>query len=823
MEIKKPCGQQQKKIDGKYIRFLYDLRSLAMHPVPKTHAALRGNPDSEFRIRVDHVYSLLMQMFLLAFLKNFEKNPNLKETEKSSLKMFIEQAKALLKDKWKFIMKHLNDQVLQDSFHSMVPFPTMLGFDTLMAALQKIAETHYRKMGVPLNSILMSDTIVDAVKLYFVRNEVFMDIFVTHVWVFFRTDLKVANQMTRQFERLSNLPPKVVSTYAAIVARTAVTFTAELQPVEQTFVSDAPQSAPPLVDESVEIVRVLPDPPPRNDGTDLILAVVNDALNSCVKNAVAKAAEAFDAGNRSTVMAISGADLDAQVLATEVTSRVNEQALKAAKTAFAALEVIEAVTAAADAGKSLFKENAPDLGSLSDSVEHTQAPSPVSVVNIPVESDTNSPASSATQLPADAIPGDAESAALFAAISSSNQPLSGQHQFAPQFHANGAGGPLSVIPEEDEDCADQSGNSPLPDGERRAPFTTAAQSPPKGVEDRATGAQHPLFSSIDLERSVDVPKSFRSNSGITLSSGPSGTPPTHELSSMLLAASMPSSPQSAFTPAAVTSADGSTLAQLSSKPLKNAPKPPFKTDVVRWKMNSGGSHSSGIPIGNPPGNAKSIVGVRWNPHTNQPSFSPQGNGEPPVQVLAKSGNPPSGDSDGADHLETPSSSKLWRSCIPGRKTSSASQPGNSSSSWRKIFHRRSNRVNPVPGQTNDARPQVAHSPGKNPSESAAAPALSPQLCPSGHEKGVSNLVAHSPDKISSGNAATPALSPQMCPSGHEKGGIEPNVVSPQFMDHSFKELMMKYSTAPWTCNPPLQWTHPCLHRVPNLARFASVA
>ncbi len=694
--------------------------------------------------------------------------------------MFINQATSLLKDKWKFIMQHLNDQVLLDSLHSIVPFPTMLGFNTLVDAIQEIAANHYRKMGVPVETILGCDTIVDAVNVLFHNNEVFMDIFVNHVWVFFHTDLKVANQMVRMTENLSNLPPEMVRTYAKIVARTAVTFTENPSPVAQALVLESQPSDTLPDDEPVSIVRVLPDPPPRNDATDLILADVKENLESCVANAITKAAESFDAGNRSTVIAIVGAPLDAQVLATEVTGDANGQAMEALADAFAALEVVEAVKAAADAGES-------------------------------VQPDTSF---------SEFEPGDSEAASLFLEIASESDN---------QFHTNGVGGPLSVISERTKDGADQSGDSSphSSDGGRRAPSTTSAQFLLQGVEDGASGAQPP-FSSVDLSRSVDAPKSPLSN----LSSGPSGTSLTHELS-MLLAASMPSSSQSSFTHDAVTSADGSTPAQSSGKPLAPAPPPPLKTNVIRQKMNGGGAHLSGIPIGNPPGNAQSIVGGSGNPPANLPSFPLEGDvGGHPVQVLARSVDP-SSDSGGADHLETPS---IWSSCIPGGKTSSASQPGNSSISWRNIFFRRIklNRVNPNPGQTNDTCSQVTHSSGKILSGSATTTttSLPSSISPLGGNIGGNPEAQIQADRLVNVPSPAPSLSPELgsaaatalslpcCPSGHDIGGIERTWVRSEI---DYLVLTMKYASAPWTNNPPLLSTHPCLLRVPNLARLARVA
>jgi hypothetical protein len=702
-----------------------------MQSVSKTFVAPRGTlrHSGDYKIGVTHLYSLLMQMLLLAFLKNFQANPKLTIIEKRSLEMFINQARTLLCDKWKFIIQHLKDQVLLDSLSSMVPFPTMLGFNTLVKALQDIAEIHYCKMGVPLNTIFECDTIVDAVKLHFDKNEVFMDIFVTHVWVFFRTDLKVANQMARMTEKLSSLPAKTVSSYAAIVARTAVTFSEIPSLVAQALVPDSQPSDPLLVSEPVSIVRVLPDPPPRDDATELILAGVESVLADCVADAVTKAANSFAVGNHSTVMAITGADLDAQVLATSVTSVANAQALEAVTTASAALEVAEAVKDAANAGES-------------------------------VQCD---------------MPSSTEAARLFLEIANKSPP---------QFHANGSSGPLLVIPEE-EDGADQSGTSPLLlDGERRAPFTTSAQSPPpQGVEDGALGA-HPLLLADSLE-SANAPKSPLSNLGSNFASGQSGTYPTHD-ESLLLAASMPSSSKSSSNPAATISDVGSNpvlefpnlLAMLEVPPPLHSRSSPMGGDI-----GGVGAHSSGIPNGNPPGNAQSNVGVRRNPHADLPSSASQGKvGGPQVQVLAQSGDPP-GNSGGADHPKTPLSSKLGSdSSTVGTSLSASLPPPN-------LFGTNGKPVRPLPptpvpkGTDIGGSPPVVHSSDKS-FGSATHPALSPQYCPSGHDIGGSPP-AHSPgdplgfvppsapsSSSKLGSAATPALSFPVCPLGHDIGGMK---------------------------------------------------
>jgi hypothetical protein len=833
-----------------------------MYPVSKIPAALRGTYRSgDNSVGVRHVRAFLMQVLLLGFLKNFLRTANLTKNGQNALKMFINQATTLLREKWRFIVQQqLKDQVLWDSFHSMVPLQTMLDFDTLVEALQTIAENYYREMGVPVVTILQCDTIVDAVTVHFRNNKVFMCIFENHVWVFFRTDLKVANQMDRKLEILSNLPPQVVHSYAGIVARTAVTFSPESQPfvpVHLTRLLDAPvqsvhessvpaqvlESLPeshPLMrrldDTSVQVVREQPvslPVPTVNDINVLVSAVVNDLFEEAFDKFIVKSAEAIDAENKAALSHILGEESDANALRKEVARQAFLAESDAFKDAFAALEVEELVNEVAEAKKSLFQNHAPDLRSLGKSVESRPFHPTVSVVDIPVESGTNSPASSATQLSADAIPGDAKSAAPFVAIHSRIPPLPGQHLTVPFFCANGESGPLSVVQE--KDGADQSGN-PLPDGEIQAHFTTFAQSPLQGVKDGALGAQQPLFSSIDLSRSVDVPKSFRSNSGITLSSGPSGTPPTHELSSMLLAASMPSSPQSAFTPA-----DGSTLAQSSSKPLKNALTPPFKTDVVRQKMNSGGSHSSGIPIGNPPGNAQSIVDGSRNPPANLPSSQPNGKvGGHPVQVLARSVDP-SGYSGSADHPKTPSSSKLGSnsSKVGTNPPASLLKVPKSFGKSRFVQMLKSKSSSQKERNGIDGSNPVAHS-SDNPGSASTIPPLSQTVfLPAGRTGiGGSQGAQFQADRLVNAPPPAPSLRPELRSAatpaatrpnekpptlwGADIGGGEHNRVGTQFVELAFVMLKMKYSKA--LPDPLPTWTHPCVHCVPNLlARQACVA
>ena len=371
-------------------------------------------------------------------------------------------------------------------------------------------------------------------------------------------------------------------------------------------------------------------------------------------------------------------------------------------------------------------------------------------------------------------------------------------QLEPKLCANRVSGPLSVIPEE------QSGtSSPLLDGERRAPFTTFTLSPQQGVEDRAPGAQQTLFSFPDLSRSVDGSKS--------------------------------SSPQSSFTHVAVTSADGSNLAQSSGNPLGTAPKPPLKNPLVIEKMKGGVAQSSG----NPPVIEHSNVGVSGNPRADQPSFPPQDDiGGPPVQVLAPSGNPP-GNSSGDDHSKTSKLRAQGSSCIHGRKTrSSTPRQTPLLSGWRKFFRWGRNRVNPSQGKTDDIPLLVAHS-SDNQSEFAATTTtlLPSSSSPLGGNIGgnpgaqiqADRLVNVPPSAPSSsselGSAAATAANPlnEKPPTlwGVDIGGTKRNGVRPLFEEIEFSVLMMKYSKE--QPPPPLLCTHPCLPGVPNLVRQARVA
>lgn len=625
---------------------------------------------------------------------------------------------------------------------------------------------------------------------------------------------------------------------------------------------------PNLVDHPVEIVRVLADPPHRNHVTDLIFAGVKSVLKTCVDDAVALAANSFAVGNRSTVMAITGAPLDAQVLATQITHGANQAANEANSTAFAASEVKEAVTAAADAGDSVQFEPEFEPGDAEAADLFLEIAG-----NSPLQPDANG-CSGTSSNDSSGVQSLVRSNFILTNIYDITSRMLGNDNIDLPATLNqnveNVSSNLRILFEMIDNYRSNTTSPLLPNGEGQA------QSPPQGVEDGAPG-DHPPFSAADLNGSAAVPKSPLSNLVRNPSSGQNGTPPTHEPLSMLLAASMPSSPQSAFTPAAVTSADGSPLAQSSSKPLEPAPLPPPKTRSVITKMNGGSAQSSGNPIGNPPGIVQSNVGVGRNLPANLTSLSSQGDGGgPPVQVLARSVDPP-GNSGGADHLETPSSSKFWSSCIPSGKNRFASrrqQAPQSRRGWCNFFQSGKNRVNPSQGETGGTRPPVAHS-SDNPSECAATtPPLSQTVVlPAGRTGiGGSPSVAHLSGNQSRLAASTPPLPSSSSPLGGKIGGITPahslgdppgfvpspapssssalgsaansaadphnetpptswgveifgierDVVRSPFDDIATVLLNMKKTKAPQLHYAP--WYHPQVHSVPNfLVRQASVA
>ena len=503
--------------------------------------------------------------------------------------------------------------------------------------------------------------------------------------------------------------------------------------------------------------------PVRNNATDLILAGVKAALHSCVNNAVTLAAKSFTVGNRSTVMAIGGSDLDAQVLATEVTSDANQKALDAVTTASATLRAAKAVVTATDAGESIFVDSpphSPGVKSLMTSNKNLD-----NIFDLQTKMGVNS-------LPTGFTEGVDIVASQIASILAKIEDLKSGTSFS------------------------------LPDGGRQAPSTTFAQSPMQGVEDGAPGAQQTLFSSIDLERSVDVPNSFGSNSGQTLTSGQSGTSQTHELADLLanlpilsLSSSTTAHPKPIIPFLELTSKGVSPQAQSFGKSSGNVTyhphldllaslDPPHSTHSSSSRghdIGVGGAHFSD----NPSKNAHSNVDARGNPHANLPSFLPQGKyrGPPPVQVLASSGNSPGnppGISGCADHLKTLSSNVLG---------SDSSKVGtNPLASLLKVPNRTSRFI------------QILQSQSKNPSKSNGI--------------GYSTSVPHSSNTMSSESDVPPPLPSSSSPLGgkiggsppaHSPGGL-PELVPPPAPSLS-QELRSAAtpSVDPPNENPPTKW------------------
>jgi hypothetical protein len=796
--LKNQVDNNIKKLMLNQGRFFIEFANFVMPRVLSNPAAPRGTHDSE-KIGVRHMYPFLMQILLASLFSHFEKSKELSnkisKVERKSLVMFIEHAFGFLKKKGKFILENLDDQVLRDSLFSLVQ-ARELTFETLTNAIQNIAIERYHKMGVKVEDILECESIVDAVSQLFLNNEVFMEIFHTHVWnVFFRGDLQSANRRARNLELRQNPSYTMTRSFAEIVAQNAVTFplgapqfvpaqTTRLlnAPVQSVHESSVPAQVLESLPESHPLMRRLDDTPVQvvheslmslpvqhvHDTTELVSAVVNDLFNQAITNVIDKSAEAIGAGNQAVLSRIFGEDSDVNALKEEVARQAAIGQSVAITDASAALEVAVLVNDAAKAGEPINPVSPPD----SPGVKSLMA-----------------------------------SNAFLGEIQNLQSGM--DHQSLPVGFSERVDDASFTITSILDQIVGLKSNttSPLPpNSEVRAHFITSALSQQQCVKDGALGA-HPPFSAADLSRSAAEPKYFESNLENTPPSGQSGTTLTHESADLLARLAISSKPL--FTPPADykpivhssewTGIGVSPLAQSSSNPsgiLTHLPPPnlqasskippptPSKTDLVRKKMNSGGVQSSG----NPSGDAHSNVGVRVPTHADQSSFPPQGDvGGPPVQVLAQSVDP-SSDSGGADHPKTPSRLNLWSSCITGLSTSSASQPDNSSSSRHKFFlwRRKLNQVNPSQGQTNDTRPPVAHSPGKNLSESAAAnPLMLPfSSSPLGGNIGVSPG-AHSPSdphgfvplpvpssSSELGSAATAALLPHSCPMGHDIGGIE---------------------------------------------------
>jgi hypothetical protein len=606
-----------------------------------------------------------------------------------------------------------------------------------------------------------------------------------------------------------------------------------LRTVAPARVSDFPQSAP-----------------PRNDVNDRIPACVKEVINSCVKDAVANAIKAAaDAGDsvqlsdRSSPEFVPADDDDAKQL-------------------FLVIANNSLLQSHANCSSGTSATDSPGIQSLVNSlarsvepvIQHS-SPGTVDIINVPVTPiDYFPPASSKIRSLKPPIPGDAaDSVHLFEAMKSPIPPLSVELQFDPQNHANGAGGLFPVIPKE-EDGADQSGKS----------------SPSQLVKD-----EHLLPLSLSLRRNALNTEPSELNTSlhgaILQASPPSGlrrSTHTHELADSLaslpilsLSSSTTAHPKPIIPFLELTSKGVSPLAQSSGKSSGNvsdlpppnlikssrkAPPPPHKTDVVRWKMNSGGSHSSGIPIGNPPGNAQSIVGVKGNPRADQPSFPSKDDvGRPTVQVLARSGNSPGnppGNSGSADHPKTPSSSKLRSdsSKVGTNPPASLLKVPKSFGKSRFVQMLKSKSSSQKERNGIDGSNPVAHS-SDNPSGSASTiPPLSQTVfLPAGRTGiGGSQGAQFQADRLVNAPPPAPSLRPELRSAatpaatrpnekpptlwGADIGGGEHNRVGTQFVELAFVMLKMKYSKA--LPDPLPTWTHPCVHCVPNLlARQACVA
>jgi hypothetical protein len=507
-----------------------------------------------------------------------------------------------------------------------------------------------------------------------------------------------------------------------------------------------------LYDTPVQVVHELPvflPVPTVNDTNVLVSAVVNQSFEEEFDNFIVKSAEAIGAENQFKMSVILGEESDANALKDEVARQAFIDESAAFTSTFAAFEVVGLVNAVTRANRSLFLDP-PNLNPLARSVDPVIQPSsPVTIIDyVPVSpTDYFSPASSKTSSSKNVTPGDAESAALFAAINFPIPPLPGQPLTAPWFCANGVGGSFSVIPE-NKDGADQSGKS----------------SPSQLVKDELLLPLLPLSLRSNALKTEPSELNTSLNGAIlqaSPSSGQNGTFLTHDCEK--------SSPKSSFTPAHTNQIVHSS----------------------EWTdIGVGGAHSSDIQSNS----ALFHVGVGRNPRANQPSFPPQGDvRRPPVQVLAQAEFPggfPGEFPDCADHTKSPSSSKLGSdsSKVGTNPPASLLKVPKSFGTSRFVQMLLSKSSSPKERNGIGGSNPVAHSSDTMSSGSAATTTT---LLPSfisplgGNIGGIQGV--HSPDdppgfvpspapssSSKLGSAAAAALSPQFCPSGHEKGGIERN-------------------------------------------------
>ena len=351
--------------------------TLVMPSVLSKPAALRGTHTSS-EIGPEHLVLILMKMLLLAILSKFQSSS---KTTQNSLDQMIKTATSDLKCDFRFFLQNCKNRVLLDSLARFVGKP-IISFENVLEALTQVLVANPQVFGIQINSIIIYQTLQNALSQLFQSNKSFEMLFWNKVWKsHFETELQYSSHK-QTFQLVSSKPLKV--TFSDVVD--VKTFSA-------------------LEENSLENGEA-----PNNDVTMLVSAIFSAEQSVANLNAVVSSAIAFGEGNQSLTTDINDTPPDAAELVNASALGATSNALTAFKVAFEALEVELAVSAAAKAGETLSLEYAPSsepsLGSLVESLKSLEFTTPsASTFDIPVETGVNSSKASAIEQSfADVIP-----------------------------------------------------------------------------------------------------------------------------------------------------------------------------------------------------------------------------------------------------------------------------------------------------------------------------------------------------------------------------------------------------------------------------------
>jgi hypothetical protein len=347
--------------------FFNEVATLVMPSVLSKPAALRGTLTSS-EIGPEHLILILMKMLLLAILSKFQ---SYSKTTQKSLCLMIKAATSDLKHDFKFFLQNCKNRVLLDSLARFVGKSTM-SFENVFDALTQVFIAYQLVFGIQIASIIECQTLQNALFNLFQTNNSFKILFWNKVWKsHFETELQYISH--KQNFLLASPKPLKVSFSDVENVKTFSAF--EEQPFED-------------------------DEVPHDEVTQLVSAIVSADQSIANLSAVVSSAIAFGEGNQSLTSGINGSTLDAAELVNASALGATSDAFAEIKAAFEALEVDLAVSAAAQAGESLFRSDAqssePSLGSLAKSLERLELTPLVSSFDIPVETDATLFASSKT-------------------------------------------------------------------------------------------------------------------------------------------------------------------------------------------------------------------------------------------------------------------------------------------------------------------------------------------------------------------------------------------------------------------------------------------